>query len=120
MPGAPGPADAPPRRGTSTFGVGTREGHDASAFYARFRSSELSDDHQVNPPEALDEIWVGDSSDLHAHGDTADGSVALAVTSPPVTMAARVRAWVVPGQAVDAVVERGDPGAVEALRALHG
>lgn len=81
---APDPA-APRRRGTSTsnFGVGKREGHDASGFYGRFVPPVLSDDAQVNPPKALDEIWVGDSRDMDASGDVADGSVALVVTSPP-------------------------------------
>jgi site-specific DNA-methyltransferase (adenine-specific) len=85
MPGAPDPAAAPRRRGTSTsnFGVGKREGHDATAFYARFVAPELDPDDHVNPPKALDEIWVGDSRDMDAHGDIADGSVALVVTSPP-------------------------------------
>lgn len=68
---------------TSNFGVGKREGHDATAFYARFVPPALSDDDQVNPPKALDEIWVGDSRDMDGSGDVADGSVALVVTSPP-------------------------------------
>jgi len=78
-------APAPRRRGTSTsnFGVGRREGHDASAFYARFVPPRTSGDDQVNPPKAIDEIWVGDSRDMDTHGDVADGSVALVVTSPP-------------------------------------
>ncbi|HEU5084858.1 MAG TPA: site-specific DNA-methyltransferase [Acidimicrobiales bacterium] len=79
------PGDAPRRRSTSTsnFGVGKREGHDASAFYARFVPPTLSDDDQVNPAKATDEIWVGDSRDMDTFGDIADGSVALVVTSPP-------------------------------------
>jgi len=85
VPVAPEPADAPRRRGTSTsnFGVGKREGHDATAFYARFVAPEVDPDDHVNPPKALDEIWVGDSRDMDAWGDVADGSVALVVTSPP-------------------------------------
>ena len=35
--------------GTSNFGVGKREAHDASAFYARFEAPELSDDETVAP-----------------------------------------------------------------------
>jgi DNA modification methylase len=79
------PDPAPRRRGTSTsnFGVGKREGHDASGFYQRFVPPALSDDEQVNPPKALDEIWVGDSRAMDDSGDVADGSVALVVTSPP-------------------------------------
>lgn len=78
-------ADEPRRRSTATsnFGVGKREGHDATAFYARFVPPALSDDDHVNPPKATDEIWVGDSRDMDTFGDIADASVALVVTSPP-------------------------------------
>lgn len=90
-----GPADATPegrgqgggvrRRSTATsnFGVGKREGHDATAFYDRFVPPIVSDDDEVAQPKALDEIWCGDSRDMDAAGDIADGSVALVVTSPP-------------------------------------
>ena len=66
---------------TSNFGVGARENHDATPFYDRFRSPELSDDNDVPRPEPVAEPFV--------HGDArhmdrvADGSVALVVTSPP-------------------------------------
>lgn len=75
----------PPARGTATsnFGVGKRESHDASAFYDRFVPPVLSEDDDVRPPKVLDEIWLGDARDMDAHGDIADGSVALVVTSPP-------------------------------------
>ncbi|HEX7444045.1 MAG TPA: site-specific DNA-methyltransferase [Acidimicrobiales bacterium] len=73
------------RRGTTTsaFGVGRREGHDASGFYARFLPPHLSDDDVVSRPTALDSVWVGDARDMDAHGSVADSSVALVVTSPP-------------------------------------
>jgi len=85
MTDGPAPGDEPRRRGTSTsnFGVGKREGHDASAFYDRFVRPVLSDDAHVNPPKATDVIWVGDSRDMDTFGDIADASVALVVTSPP-------------------------------------
>ena len=78
----------PARRGgtaTSSFGVGRREGHDASAFYRRFPAPEISrDSGVVRPrPESLDRLWVGDARDMDACGDVADNSVALVVTSPP-------------------------------------
>ena len=78
----------PTRRGgtaTSSFGVGRREGHDASAFYRRFPAPEISrDSGVVRPrPESLDRLWVGDARDMDACGDVADNSVALVVTSPP-------------------------------------
>jgi hypothetical protein len=41
---------------TSDFGVGRRENHDASAFYARFAPPRLSDDDQVGRTSALDVI----------------------------------------------------------------
>ena len=65
---------------TSSFGVSKREGHDASAFYARFTAPELSTDTVVNEPKVVDEIIVGDSRTMT---DVADASVALVVTSPP-------------------------------------
>lgn len=57
-----------------------REGHDSSAFYARFMPPEISKDATVNEPKLVDEIIVGDS---RAMTDVADASVALVVTSPP-------------------------------------
>jgi len=60
--------------------VSKREGHDSSAFYARFVPPEISKDATVNEPKLVDEIIVGDS---RAMTDVADASVALVVTSPP-------------------------------------
>ena len=57
-----------------------REGHDSSAFYARFAPPVVSDDRAVNEPKVLDEIIVGNSREMT---DVADASVALVVTSPP-------------------------------------
>jgi site-specific DNA-methyltransferase (adenine-specific) len=78
---------APKRRrnstSTSAFGVGKREGHDASEFYARFAPPELSDDDVVSDDptaRAIDRVVHGSSTDM---ADVADGSVALVVTSPP-------------------------------------
>jgi site-specific DNA-methyltransferase (adenine-specific) len=75
----------PRRRPTSTsaFGVGRREAHDASPFYARFTPPLLSEDSQVADPARLDTIWAGDARHMDRHGDIADNSVALVVTSPP-------------------------------------
>lgn len=75
------------RRATSTssFGVGRRENHDASAFYARFTPPEISTADDVHyPPPHTDEIWCGRAEELLAgHDLVADNSVALVVTSPP-------------------------------------
>ncbi len=73
------------RRSTSTsnFGVGRREGHDASAFYDRFPSPVFSIDDEVATPSRVDKLWVGDARDMDAYGDVADNSVALVITSPP-------------------------------------
>ena len=66
---------------TSNFGVSTRESHDSSPFYERFRSPDVTQDEDVPAPLEVDEPFV--------HGDArhmdrvADGSVALVVTSPP-------------------------------------
>jgi DNA modification methylase len=74
------------RTQTSAFGVGRREGHDASAFYARFTPPLISDDEHVNRPHGLlaelagGRLFHGSSSDMH---HLPDASVALVVTSPP-------------------------------------
>ena len=81
------PSNASARRRkteTSAFGAGRREGHDASAFYARFRPPVLSDDETVNHAEAL----ALHPSSVSIHGSSVetglpDNSVALVVTSPP-------------------------------------
>ncbi len=65
---------------TSAFGVGKRESHDASDFYARFTPPAISDDETINPCPVADSILVGDSRDM---GAVPDSSVALVVTSPP-------------------------------------
>ncbi|MEY3167137.1 MAG: hypothetical protein RLZZ343_940, partial [Actinomycetota bacterium] len=46
------------RRNTSTsaFGASRREGHDASAFYARFRAPEISSDESLADPAAVNAI----------------------------------------------------------------
>jgi DNA modification methylase len=68
---------------TSRFGVSRRENHDASEFYGRFPTPEVSPDQHVNPPTAVDHIWEGDARLMDQVGDIADASVALVVTSPP-------------------------------------
>lgn len=70
------------RTQTRTFGSGSRNGHDASAFYSRFAAPELSDDTTINPaPDtAVDHLFAGDSRRM---AELPDNSVALAVTSPP-------------------------------------
>lgn len=69
---------------TSAFGVGRREGHDATEFYRRFSAPAISDDDSVCHPDdrpVVDRIVLGDIRD---HPKTvADNSVALVVTSPP-------------------------------------
>jgi DNA modification methylase len=69
------------RTSTSNFGVGRREAHDASAFYARFAPPELSPETDVLLPVPVDEPFVcGDARHIDS---VSDGSVALVVTSPP-------------------------------------
>jgi len=65
---------------TSSFGVGKRESHDSSDFYARFAPPEVSDDDALGERGELDVIRVGDARDMSA---VPDASVALVVTSPP-------------------------------------
>ena len=65
---------------TSSFGVGKRESHDATDFYARFAAPEISDDDALGSPGRFDVIHVGDAR-VMSH--VPDASVALVVTSPP-------------------------------------
>jgi DNA modification methylase len=65
---------------TSAFGVGRRESHDATDFYARFRPPTVSSDADVRPSPVVDRLLAGDARHM---GQVADGSVALVVTSPP-------------------------------------
>ena len=65
---------------TSSFGVGKRESHDSTRFYARFAPPAVSDDCTLGEPGELDVIHVGDARDMAA---VPDASVALVVTSPP-------------------------------------
>jgi DNA modification methylase len=65
---------------TSNFGVGARESHDASAFYARFSPKAVSADYDLAEPFEIDRPLVcGDSRSI----ELPDNSVALVVTSPP-------------------------------------
>ena len=74
-------------RGTSTssFGVGRRENHDATAFYSRFPAPVVSDDDELGPlPSDLElpdpPVILGDARSMTA---LPDRCVALVVTSPP-------------------------------------
>jgi site-specific DNA-methyltransferase (adenine-specific) len=66
---------------TSAFGVGRREGHDASDFYARFTDPVLSTEDEVRRPGPVDWIHCGDARALAER--VQPSSVALVVTSPP-------------------------------------
>ena len=65
---------------TQPFGTGKRESHDASDFYARFATPELSDDDSLQPCPIADRLICGDARDM---ADVPDRCVALVVTSPP-------------------------------------
>ena len=65
---------------TSSSGVGKRESHDSTDFYARVAAPEISNDDTLGRPGELDVIHVGDARDMAA---VPDASVALVVTSPP-------------------------------------
>jgi DNA modification methylase len=66
---------------TSNFGVGGRESHDASAFYARFTPKAISSDEELSDPFELCEPLV--CADSRKMTELPDNSVALVVTSPP-------------------------------------
>ncbi|HEV7721679.1 MAG TPA: hypothetical protein VGO60_10360 [Iamia sp.] len=61
-----------PRRPTATsaFGVGRRESHDASDFYARFTTPELSTDDTVVRHAPDEPLVLGDARDM---SDLKDG-----------------------------------------------
>src|SRR5215204_4025987 len=88
---APGAAPRIPRvsrprkpTATSSFGVGRREAHDATDFYARFTAPEVSDAADVQPFGIVDEIYCIDARQMDAgHERPKADSVALVVTSPP-------------------------------------
>jgi DNA modification methylase len=65
---------------TANFGSSRREGHDASAFYARFVAPEISADSTINVTDVVDVIYNHDARDM---SNVAPDSVALVVTSPP-------------------------------------
>lgn len=67
---------------TSNFGSSRRESHDATAFYDRFVTPEISSDDTVelNDPGVIDTVHLGDISEL---ANLKPNSVALVVTSPP-------------------------------------
>jgi hypothetical protein len=69
------------RTSTSNFGVGRREAHDASQFYARFRAPVISDDDGVVVASDLGDGCI--HGDIRHRDDVPDRSVALVVTSPP-------------------------------------
>ena len=77
------------RTATSRFGASRREGHDASAFYARFTPPVLSDDDTVARGPELDaelDERLGDGcfcGDARRMAELPDACVALVVTSPP-------------------------------------
>ena len=65
---------------TSAFGVGRRESHDSTDFYARFGVPEISSDSTINEPAERDVIYAHDARTMD---EVATNSVALVVTSPP-------------------------------------
>jgi site-specific DNA-methyltransferase (adenine-specific) len=65
---------------TSAFGAGSRESHDASAFYARFEVPEFSTDTEIRQCTVKDRLFCGDSRKM---SELDDKCVALVVTSPP-------------------------------------
>ena len=77
------------RTATSRFGASRREGHDASAFYARFTPPVLSDDDTVArgpdfDPELAERLGDGCfCGDARQMAELPDACVALVVTSPP-------------------------------------
>ncbi len=69
------------RTATSRFGVAKREGHDATAFYERFRPPVLDLSTDVAPAKPVENPFL--CADARSMEAVADNSVALVVTSPP-------------------------------------
>lgn len=66
---------------TSSFGVGRREGHDASAYYGRQLAVVTeTKDTTVHAPPCVDRLFVQSAVRMN---QLPDASVALMVTSPP-------------------------------------
>ena len=65
---------------TSRFGVGKRESHDASTFYARFVAPTVSTDDELGSFDGEGLLVCGDARHMT---ELKDSSVALVVTSPP-------------------------------------
>jgi site-specific DNA-methyltransferase (adenine-specific) len=68
------------RTATSNFGVGRRENHDASAFYARFDPPVVSRNDRVGACSVPDRLFAADSRDM---SPVDDGCVSMVATSPP-------------------------------------
>ena len=78
-PGGPRRRRAP--TSTSSFGVGRREGHDATAFYDRFTAPVVTSDAVLGTRRhPVDVLVAGDARDM---SKVDNGTVALVVTSPP-------------------------------------
>ncbi len=67
---------------TSNFGVGKRENHDSSDFYARFSPPKLSKAEKPVRATVLDQIFCKSATSM-LEEEVAASSVALVVTSPP-------------------------------------
>ncbi|MGH9190630.1 MAG: DNA-methyltransferase [Acidimicrobiales bacterium] len=66
---------------TTSFGVGKREAHDSSAFYARgLTKTEETTDRKVEHPSVVNEVFLQSAEHME---QLPDNSVALMVTSPP-------------------------------------
>lgn len=79
----PAKAQPPRTRGTTTksFGTGSRENHDASAFYSRnLAQAEVSSDEVLAEVPETNRIWTHSAEEMP---ELPTGSVALMVTSPP-------------------------------------
>lgn len=69
------------RTRTSSFGVGKRENHDSSAFYARgLTSVNENSDRTVNTSPVIDTLFVHSATRMD---ELPDNCIALMVTSPP-------------------------------------
>lgn len=101
---------------TSSFGVGRRENHDASAFYARFDPPVIDLDERVGRRPQREGPIVGDARSM---SELPTNSVALVVTSPPYFVGKEYEDEVMVAARAGNVLSEVPGSYMEYLRLLH-
>ncbi|MXY74710.1 MAG: site-specific DNA-methyltransferase, partial [Acidimicrobiia bacterium] len=101
---------------TSSFGVGRRENHDASAFYARFDPPVIDPDERVGRRPQREGPILGDARSMN---ELPTNSVALVVTSPPYFVGKEYEDEVMVAARAGNVLSEVPGSYMEYLRLLH-